>query len=51
VEIEIETASIDFGHAKLNEYMAGPEQLDAKKFPTLRYMGSSSASPAERRAR
>src|SRR5260221_2731165 len=39
VEIEIDTASIDFGHAKLNEYMAGPEQLDAKKFPTLRYKG------------
>ena len=39
VEIEIDTASIDFGHAKLNEYVAGPEQLDAKKFPTLRYKG------------
>jgi polyisoprenoid-binding protein YceI len=39
VEVAIETASIDFGHAKLNEYMAGPEQLDAKRFPMLRYRG------------
>jgi polyisoprenoid-binding protein YceI len=39
VEVAIEAASIDFGHAKLNEYMAGPEQLDAKKFPTAVYKG------------
>ena len=39
VEVAIEVASIDFGHAKLNEYMAGPEQLDAKKYPTARYTG------------
>lgn len=39
VEIAIDVASIDFGHAKLNDYMAGPEQLDAKKFPTARYTG------------
>jgi len=39
VEVAIETASIDFGHGKLNEYMTSPEQLDAKKFPTLRYKG------------
>jgi len=39
VDVTIETASIDFGHAKLNEYMAGPAQLDAKRFPTARYQG------------
>jgi len=39
VEVAIDVASIDFGHGKLNEYMAGPEQLDAKKFPAARYTG------------
>jgi len=39
VEVAIEAASIDFGHDKLNEYMVGPEQLDAKKFPAMRYQG------------
>lgn len=39
VEVAIDVASIDFGHAKLNDYMAGPDQLDAKKFPTARYTG------------
>jgi polyisoprenoid-binding protein YceI len=27
------------GHAKLAEYMIGPEQLDAKRFPTMTYTG------------
>jgi polyisoprenoid-binding protein YceI len=39
IAIAIETASIDFGHPKLEEYMAGPDQLDAKKFPTMTYKG------------
>ena len=39
VEIEIETASIDFGHAKLAEAMLAPDQLDAKKYPTITYKG------------
>jgi len=39
VDIAIETASMDFGHAKVAEYMIGPEQLDAKKFPTITYKG------------
>jgi polyisoprenoid-binding protein YceI len=39
IDIAIETASIDFGHAKLDEYMVGPEQLDAKKFPKVTYKG------------
>ena len=40
IDIVIDAASIDFGHAKLAEYMVGPDQLDAKKFPTMRYKGS-----------
>ena len=39
VDIAIETASIDFGHAKVREYVAGPDQLDAAKYPTLTYKG------------
>jgi len=39
VEIAIETASIDFGHAKLAENMLAPEQLDAAKYPTITYKG------------
>jgi polyisoprenoid-binding protein YceI len=39
IDIAIETASIDFGHPKLAEYMIGPDQLDAKKFPTMTYKG------------
>ena len=39
VDIEIETASIDFGHAKLAENMLAPAQLDAKKYPTITYKG------------
>jgi polyisoprenoid-binding protein YceI len=40
VEIAIETASIDFGHPKVAENMLAPEQLDAKKYPTITYKGS-----------
>jgi polyisoprenoid-binding protein YceI len=39
VEIAIETASIDFGHAKLAEVMLAPDQLDAKRYPTITYKG------------
>ena len=39
IDIAIETASIDFGHQKLAEYMIGPDQLDAKRFPVMTYKG------------
>jgi polyisoprenoid-binding protein YceI len=39
LEIAIETESIDFGHAKVAEYLTGPDQLDAKKFPRIGYKG------------
>jgi len=42
VEIEIDTASIDFGHAKLNEYVAGPEQL-TPKIPDAALQGEARA--------
>jgi polyisoprenoid-binding protein YceI len=40
VDITIDTASIDFAHDKLNEHVAGPEMLDAAKFPTANYKGT-----------
>jgi polyisoprenoid-binding protein YceI len=40
VEIAIDPASIDFGHAKLNTYVAGPEQLNAAKYPSITYKGT-----------
>ena len=43
VEVTIDAASIDFGHAKLNAYVAGPDQLDAAKFPTATYKGTLGA--------
>lgn len=39
VEVTVEIASIDFGHPKVNEYVAGPEQLNAAKYPKATYRG------------
>ena len=39
VEIVIDAAGIDFGHDKLNSWGAGPEFLDAVKFPQAIYKG------------
>jgi polyisoprenoid-binding protein YceI len=39
VDIAIETASIDFGHPKVSEYMISTEQLDAREFPAITYKG------------
>jgi polyisoprenoid-binding protein YceI len=39
VDVRIDAASIDFGHAKVAEYVAGPEQLDAAKYPAITYKG------------
>jgi polyisoprenoid-binding protein YceI len=40
VNITVDTASIDFGHAKLNEHVKSPEMFDVQKFPTATYKGS-----------
>jgi polyisoprenoid-binding protein YceI len=37
VEINVDTASIDLAHDKLNEHVASPEMLDVAKFPTAIY--------------
>ena len=40
VEITIDAASIDFGHAKLNDHAKSAEMFDVAKFPTATYKGT-----------
>jgi polyisoprenoid-binding protein YceI len=40
VEITVDTTSIDFGHAKLNEHAKTPDMFDVAKFPTATYKGT-----------
>ncbi len=51
VDITIDAASIDFGHAKLNEHVKSPEMLDVQKYPTAVYKGTltsfKNGSPTE----
>jgi polyisoprenoid-binding protein YceI len=39
VEVEIDLASIDFGHKQLNDWMKGPEFFDAEMFSHATYKG------------
>jgi polyisoprenoid-binding protein YceI len=39
VDIKVDTASIDFGHAKLNEHAKSPEIFDVAKYPDATYKG------------
>ena len=39
VEVAIDAASIDFGHAKLNEVAQSPELFDVAKYPQAIYKG------------
>jgi polyisoprenoid-binding protein YceI len=43
VDITVDAASIDFGHAKLNENAKSPELFDVAKYPTITYKGSLAA--------
>jgi len=40
VDITVDTSSIDFGHAKLNEHVKSAEMLDVQKYPTAVYKGT-----------
>jgi polyisoprenoid-binding protein YceI len=40
VEITVDTSSIDFGHAKLNEHAKSGEMFDVQKYPTAVYKGT-----------
>ncbi|WP_050461747.1 YceI family protein [Herbaspirillum autotrophicum] len=39
IDIAIDPASIDFGHAKLNDHAKSPDMFDVEKFPTITYKG------------
>jgi polyisoprenoid-binding protein YceI len=43
VNITVDTASIDFGHAKLNEHTKSAEMFDVQKYPTAVYKGTLAA--------
>jgi polyisoprenoid-binding protein YceI len=40
VDIRVDLKSVDFGLAKLNEFMIGPEFFDTAKFPEAHYRGT-----------
>jgi polyisoprenoid-binding protein YceI len=40
VDIKVDTASIDFGQAKLNEHTKSAEMFDVQKYPTAAYKGT-----------
>ncbi len=40
IEITVDTASIDFGQAKLNEHAKSGEMFDVQKYPTAVYKGT-----------
>lgn len=40
VEVLVDTASIDFGHDKMNEFARAADWLNAAKYPTMRYKGA-----------
>ena len=40
VDITIDTASIDFGHAKMNEHAKSADMFDVAKYPTAQYKGN-----------
>jgi len=40
VDITVDAASIDFGHAKLNEHAKSPELFDVAKYPAITYKGT-----------
>lgn len=40
VEISIDAASIDFGHAKLEEHTRGPDFFNVERFPVITYQGT-----------
>jgi len=40
IEITVDTASIDFGHEKMNTHAKSPDMFDVEKFPTATYQGT-----------
>jgi polyisoprenoid-binding protein YceI len=40
VDIQVDAASIDFGHNKMNEHAINKDWLNVEKFPTMTYKGA-----------
>jgi len=40
VEVQVDTASIDWGHDKMNAHAVGPDWLNVAKYPTMAYTGT-----------
>lgn len=40
VDVTVDTSSIDFGHAKLNEHAKTHDMFDVEKYPTATYKGT-----------
>ncbi len=40
VQVTVDTTTVDFGHAKLNEHAKTPDLFDVAKFPTAVYKGT-----------
>ena len=40
IDIRVDLNSVDFGHAKLSEFMVGPQFFDTAKFPEGHYHGT-----------
>lgn len=40
VDIQIDAASVDFGHDKMNEHARGADFFDVETYPTIRYTGT-----------
>jgi polyisoprenoid-binding protein YceI len=41
MDVTIDTSSLDFGHAKLNEHAKSKDMFNVEKFPTATYKGKS----------
>ena len=41
LDIALDPASIDFGHAKMNEHARGPDMFNVEKYPTITYKAKS----------
>ena len=41
VDITIDAATLDFGHAKMSEHAKGPDMFDVARFPTATYKSKS----------
>jgi len=40
VDIEVDAASIDFGHDQMNEYAVREDWLNVKQYPVMKYVGT-----------